>query len=76
MEQLALFALPQSPNGGEESADSNEAAAMAHSDSQSRHLSRKETMSWKTVSNGEATFDKAVPDVSTNVVPSIGVDHG
>ena len=76
MEQLALFALPRRYKDGEDNADSNEAAAMGHSDSQSRHLSRTETMSWKTVSSRGATFDKAVPDVSMSVVPNIGMQSG
>ena len=71
MEQLALFALPRSYKE-EETANSNEAAAMAHSDSQSRHLSTEE-MSWKTLSSREMTIDKAIPDVSTSIAPDIGV---
>ncbi|KAL9068762.1 MAG: hypothetical protein Q9161_005965 [Pseudevernia consocians] len=71
MEQLALFALPRSYKE-EENANSNEAAAMAHSDSQSRHLSTEE-MSWKTLSSREMTIDKAIPDVSTSIAPDIGV---
>ena len=71
MEQLALFALPRSYKE-EETANSNEAAAMAHSDSQSRHLSTEE-MSWKTLSSREVTIDKAIPDVSTSIAPDIGV---
>ena len=48
MEQLALFALPRSNKSEQNNnADSNEAAAMGCSDSQSRHLSRIEAMSWK-----------------------------
>ncbi len=73
MEQLALFALPQSYKYEEENGDSNDAAAMTHSDSQSRHLSMEE-MSWKTVSSREATFDRVIPDVDTNVVPNIAED--
>ena len=70
MEQLALFALPQSYKYEEEYAGSNDAAAMTRSGSQSRHFSMEE-MSWKTVSSREATFDRVVPDVDTNVVPDI-----
>lgn len=72
MEQLALFALPRSYKEEEGNANSNEAAAMAHSDSQSRHLSTEE-MSWKTLSSREVTSDKAIPDVSTSIAPDVGV---
>ncbi len=68
MEQLALFALPRSFKGEEEDADSNEAAALTHSDSHSRDIFT-ETMSWKTASSRGATVDKVVPDVSTSILP-------
>ncbi len=70
MEQLALFALPQSYKYEDENGNSNDAAAMTHSDAQSRHLSMEE-MSWKTVSSREANLDGVIPDVDTNVVPDI-----
>ena len=64
MEQLALFALPRSYKYEEEDADSNEAAVMAASDSESRHLSRIEAMSWNTVSSRGDNVDDFVPDTS------------
>ena len=73
MEQLALFALPRSYEDEELSAGSNEAAAMDHSDSESRHLSRTDSVSWKTVSSRGATLDNIIPDISTRIVPDIGV---
>ena len=72
MEQLALFALPRSGKGEEGDADSNKAAVMTHSDSQSRQ-SLMETMSWKTVSSRGATLDKSIPDVFTSIAPKIGM---
>lgn len=75
MEQLALFALPRKYKDEEENAnshDSHEAAAVAHSDSQSRQLTTEE-MSWKTVSSHRATFDKSIPDVGTNIAPNLDV---
>ena len=73
MEQLALFALPRSYEDEELSAGTNEAAAMDHSDSESRHLSKSDSVSWKTVSSRGATLDKVIPDISTRIVPNIGV---
>ena len=64
MEQLALFALPRSYKYEEEDADSNEAAVMAASDSESRHLSRTEAMSWNTVSSRGDNADDVFPDTS------------
>ena len=70
MEQLALFALPRSYKYEEEDADSNEAAVMAVSDSESRHLSNTEAMSWKSVSSRGDNVDDLFPD--TNIKPDIG----
>ena len=72
MEQLALFALPRSYKYEEEDADSNEAAVMAASDAESRHLSRTEAMSWNTVSSRGDTIDDFVPNAS--IKPDTGTD--
>ena len=72
MEQLALFALPRSYKYEEEDADSNEAAVMAVSDSQSRHFSRTEAMSWKTVSSRGEKVDDIFP--GTSIKPDTGTD--
>ena len=68
VEQLALSALPRSYKGEEENADSNEAAAMTHSDSHSRHLPTK-AIFWTKFSGGGATADSLIPKVSTNFAP-------
>lgn len=72
MEQLALFALPRGYKYEGENVDSHEAAAMTHSDSQSRHLSAG-GMSWKSVSSRGGTCDKAVPDVDTGIISNVSV---
>ena len=69
MEQLALFALPRSYKDEDEHADSNEAAAVVHSDSRSRDLTGNESMSWNTASSNDANEDKEIPDVDTSEKP-------
>lgn len=76
MEQLALFALPRSyeyeEENEEKSIHTNDAAAMAHSDSRTRHLLSEE-MSWKTVSSPGVASDKVIPDVGMSIAPNISV---
>ena len=63
MEQLALFALPRSYKDEDENANSNEAAAVAHSDSQSKDSGMDTAMSWKSISDHDATKDSNIPDL-------------
>ena len=74
MEQLALFAIPRSYTDDEVSADSNEAAAMAQSDSQSSHLSIDD-ISWKTDSSRGVTLDKEIPDVGPGIKTNINMSE-
>lgn len=75
MEQLALFAIPRSYRNDEESADSDEAAAMAQSDSRSRELSIGD-ISWKTESSRGLRLDKEIPDLGPGIIPKLGGDCG
>ena len=63
MEQLALFALPRSYKDEEEDANSNEAAAKVHSDSQSREIAGQDALSWTSNLSNEANKDQNVPDI-------------
>ena len=71
MEQLALFALPRSYKDEDEHADSNEAAAVVHSDSKSKDLAGNESLSWNTASSNNANEDKEIPDVDTSEKPPV-----
>lgn len=66
MEQLALFALPRGYKDEGENADSNAAAAMAHSDSPSRCLSETDAMSLGDVARLEA--NEAIHDAGMTMV--------
>lgn len=72
MEQLALFALPRTRENEALNADSNEAAGIPHSHSQSQNLSEMDWMSWRTSSSHKATYDIEIPDIA---VPGLEI-HG
>ena len=76
MEQLALFALPRSYKNEDEEGDANsdQAAAVGHSDTHSRHLSWTEAMSWKSNSSRGATLDNSPPDIGPSIASSTGVN--
>ena len=65
MEQLALFALPRSYKDEEEDADSNEAAAIGHSDNQSRELVSQDALSWRSDLDNKPNKDHEIPDIKS-----------
>ena len=58
MEQLALFALPRNYK---DEADSNEAAAVAHSDTKSRDFVNDDAISWQSGMDHETNHDPNSP---------------
>ena len=70
MEQLALFALPRGYKDEDDNADSNEAAAMAHSIASSRGETSRDAVSWRSVLTHGAAQDGAVPDMVPDEIPT------